>query len=252
MKHFYIPILILLVLACTEEHEQSKSIKDEPEEVVPDIPFEDRVKVHVQSQLQIPGGEEYTLKIYKEQMTEDGIEDAIITVNRLNYAMEKAKKKNLVKSAEYDFLGGYNILFYYDSELDKITPPLSFTSTPYRELKVSFENISSTAYKDPIIDYPIRNSEFRIFLPIVNHAPKSVMQWKVYDGWGTDAVEAYCFEYEKSNQSTFKDIVIKKASLKNIGRDENYNEIKPEISCGTETVKRFWFNPQDNKYYGSK
>jgi len=254
MKYLFSFLIVLFALSCSEEHEQSNSIIDDrKDEFVPNVSFEERAKLHVQNQLQIPGGEKFSIQIYKENLTEDGIEDAIITVNRLEFAMQKAKNKNLLtKSAEMDFLGGYNILFYYDSELDKITPPLSFASTPYRELKVSFEHISSSAYKDVLIDYPIRNSQFRVFLPIINHAPKSVLQWKVYDGWGTDAVEAYCFEYEKGTYSMMKDILVKKASLKNINRGDDYNKITPEITCGKETVKRFWFNPKDGKYYGQK
>lgn len=250
MKYYFTLIIVTLFLAaCSEsvESNESEIIDDEVE--TENISFEERVKLHVQSQLQIPGGENYELKIYEEQLTEDGIMDAIITVNRLEFAMETAKKgKNVSKSAELDFWGEYNIIFYYDSELDKITPPLNFSSTPYRSLKVSFEHISSTIYKDPIIDYPLRNSEFRIYLPIINHVPKQVFQWKVFDGWGTDAVEAYCFSYDKGSYSHFKDIIITKANLKNIEPGVNYNKIKPEITCTDEEVYRFFLNPKDFKY----
>lgn len=250
MKYlFFLSVFAGIIVSCSESTKDKNAEQSTDDTDSTNVTFEERVKLHVQSQLQIPGSENYELKIYKEQLTEDGIEDAIITVNRLEFAMETAKKqKSVSKSAELDFWGEYNIIFYYDSELDKITPPLNFSSTPYRSLKVSFEHISSEFYKDPIIDYPLRNSEFRIFLPIINHAPKQVFQWKVFDGWGTDNLEAYCFSYEKGSYSAFKDIIISKASMKNIQPGDNYNKITPEITCGGEEMYRFFLNPRDFKY----
>lgn len=253
MKQLGYLFLFFIAFSCTEEHEQSNFEEEIKDEIAGNISFEERVNLHIRSQLQILGSEKHDIKIYKEQLTSDGIEDAIITVNRLEYAIANARaNKKIVKSTELDFWGSYNLVFYYDSELDKISPPFEFNSTPLRSLKVSFANISSSEYKDAIIDYPIRNSEFRIFLPIINHAPTQVLQWKVYDGWGTDKVESYCFSYERGTYSPFKDISIKKATLKNITKEDDYNTIKPEITCTDEEVQHFFYNPKDRKYYTAK
>jgi len=251
MKKILILFLpIILFFACSETHEQS-DFKDQTEEQdFSNVSFEERVKLHVQSQLGIPGNEKYGLEIYKENLTEDGIEDAIITVNRLEYAINKSKAENkLAKASEVDFWGEYNIIFYYDSELDKITPPMPITSSPTKSLRVNFENISSETYKDVIIDYPIRNSEFRIYLAIIDHAPSNTFQWKLFDGWGTDEVESYCFSYDKGSYTNVKDILINKGKIKNISKNDDYNKITPEITCTEEEVHRFFFNPKDRKYY---
>jgi len=248
-----VAVSLVLIFGCTEPHEPT-ILKDQTAEKEHDnVPFEERVKLHVQSQLGILGSEKYELKIYKEQLTNDGVEDAIITVNRLEFAIEQSKKENkLAKAAEVDFWGNYNIIFYYDSELDKITPPMEIASSPMRSMRVSFENISSENYKDALIDYPIRNSEFRIFLPIIEHAPKNTFQWKLYDGWGTEAVEAYCFSYDKGSYSNIKDIIVKKASIQKIEKGDDYNKIEPIINCSEEVLHRFFFNPNDSKYYTKK
>lgn len=254
MKNICVVILSLFVLlACTEEHEQSQLVDETAEQEYGNVSFEERVKLHVHSQLHLSSSENYSLKIYKAHLNDDQIEDAIITINRLEYAIKRAKEgKSLAKSSDLDFWGNYNLVFYYDSELDKITPPLEFNSTPLRELKVSFDFVSSDQYQDVIIDYPLRNAEYRIYLPIINHTPTQVLQWKVYDGWGTDELESYCFSYKPGSYSPFKDIVVTKASMKNIERGEDYNKITPEITCGDEVVKTFFFNPKDFKYYAPK
>jgi hypothetical protein len=253
MKKIGFYLIALVLISCSEEHEQSDFLEKMEVEIGENIPFEERVQLHVRSQLSIPGSEKHDIQIYKSDLTGDGIDDAIVTVNRLEYAISRSQeKKAIAKSSELDFWGAYNVVFYYDSELDKLSPPLEFNSTPLRSLKISFQNISSSEYKDVIIDYPLRNSEFRIFLPIINHAPTQVLQWQVYDGWGTDKVEANCFSYDKGSFSPFKDILIKKAYLKNISNEENYNTAIPEITCSDELVHRFFFNPKDNKYYTKK
>src|SRR5690606_17254074 len=106
--------------------------------------------------------ETFEMQVYKEHLNYDGLEDAIITVNLLNRAINKAKQSgHFNKSVQLDFFGDYNCFFFYNSETDKISDPIFIASTPYRELKVSFEHVSSVQYKDAIIDYPVRNSEFR-------------------------------------------------------------------------------------------
>lgn len=254
MKYIIVSIIAFLFLtACTEEHTQSELVDETAEKDYGNVSFEERVKLHVRSQLHISSSENYTLDIYKAHLNDDEVEDAIITVNRLDFAIKRAKEgKTLSKSSELDFWGNYNLVFYYDSELDKITPPLEFNSTPLRKLKVSFDYVSSDRYQDAIIDYPVRNAQYRIYLAIINHAPTQVLQWKIYDGWGTDAVEAYCFSYKPGTYSPFKNIIVNKATIKNIERGDDYNKITPEITCSDEEVKSFFFNPTDLKYYSAK
>lgn len=240
-------------MSCSEEHAQSELVDETAEKDYGNVSFEERVKLHIQSQLHIASTEKYTYEIYMAHLNDDEVEDAIITVNRLDFAVKRAQEgKSLAKSSELDFWGNYNLVFYYDSELDKITPPMEFNSTPLRKLKVSFDFISSNRYQDVIIDYPLRNAEYRIYLPIINHSPTQVLQWKHYDGWGTDKVEAYCFSYDRGSYSSFKDIIIKKADLKNINPGDDYNKITPEITCKDEEIHRFFFNSKDLKYYTAK
>lgn len=249
MKHFFLSCIILSFLsACSENTSGDEPTETPVEEEI--LTLEQRFERHAKSTLEIPATENFKLKIYSEHLNHDGLEDAIITVNRLDYAIDKAKQGgNFNKSVQLDFFGNYNCFFFYNSETDQISAPIFIASTPFRELKVSFEHISSDQYKDPIIDYPVRNSEFRRYYPIIDGSPTYVFQWKVYDGWGTDELEAYCFTYSPGSYSSFRDIIVNKADMVNIQPGDNYDTIHPSIECTEKLDHRFFYNPKDRKYY---
>lgn len=249
-------ILILFALtsiySCGPDSKKEKENDQlEPIDNVEALTFEERAHQHVRQNLQMAANEKYTLNIYYEHLNNDTILDAVITVNRLDHAMNKSQKnRTLPKDAALDFWGNYNNFFYYDSELDKITPNVPIVSSATNPLKVSFENITSETHKDIIIDYRIRNSEFRRYYLLIDKLPSYVFQWKVFDGLGTkDEKEANCFGYDKGTYSTAKDIIIYKAELGDIAPGIDYTKIDPEITCLKEVDKRFFYNTRDRKYY---
>ena len=216
----------------------------------PTLPFDQRLKKYIEGKLSTRPNEDYRLKIYEEHLNDDGKTDMIITVNRLENAIKTAEEKNLVtKSATVGFFGNHNHMFYYSSITNKFLGPYTMSSTPQRQLTITFENISSENHKDIIVDFPIRNSQFRRIYLMIDDTPNYAFQWKQYDGWGTDKLEAYCFEYGKGTYSETKDIIIKKAAMKNIGKEDNYDTAEQEITCTDQLVKRFFFNAPDRKYY---
>ena len=255
MKHlFIVPIISLLFFACKQKQE-----KDVPKVAAhqktqnaddPSLPFDTRLKKFVENKLGISQTEKYTMKVYEEHLNDDNKKDVIITVNRYENAVKKAEQDNRVsKSAEIGFFGHHNYFIYYSSISNTFTDPVSISSTPQRELGISFENISSEKHKDLVVDYAIRNSQFRKFFLLINDKPIYAFHWKKYDGWGTDKVESYCFQYDKGYSSDVKDIIINKGILKNIGPKDDYNTIEPQIDCTDVLIKRFFYNTKDGKYY---
>ena len=68
----------------------------------------------VRAKLGIQANEKFELKIYRAQLDADGIEDAIITVNRLDFAMKEAMASpNAAKRAELGFMGNFNYFFFF-------------------------------------------------------------------------------------------------------------------------------------------
>jgi hypothetical protein len=183
----------------------------------------------------------------------DDKEDAIITVNRLNFAIdEAANSANPAKRAEIGYMGNFNFFFYYDGAKDMISPPIVIASSPLLPLKISFENISSENYKDIVIDFRIRNSSFRDFFSVINHTPRRVFEFRNFDGMGTAKSECYSFQYTTGSYSAFKDIQVFKANLGAVPANADLNTFEPSINPTSELLYTFFYVPQEGKYMTKK
>lgn len=245
---------VLFLTACTDQKED-QSI-EQPVEVVDEDqfkPLNERAKRHVESVLKIPATEKYSMKIYRAHLDGDNKEDAVITVNRLEFAIDQATKKgNLAKSTELGFMGNYNYFFFYDGGLNKISPEIFIPSTPGKELQVSFENISSEVYKDIIIDFRVRNASYKDFYTVSNHTPRRIFQWKHFDGLGSSTSEAYGFKYAEGSVGIQKDILVMKAELIQPKGEFDQMTFVPEIKESKEVLYTFFYNPQMAKYVTRK
>ncbi len=252
MKKLFLPLLILLLTGCSEKKEDPMSAMDNVEKPTHQS-LEEMVNHHIEAQLSIPSTEKYSMKIYKEHLDGDDKMDAIITVNRLNFAMAEAEKSgNSAKMAEIGFTGNYNYIFYYDGMSNSITPPIVISSSPHAELKLKFENVQSDAYKDILVDYTIRNSQFRNFFTIMNHSPRLVFQWKIYDGLGTDQLEVNYLEFAPGTQSAAKDILVYNGNLENAASVKDIYQFEPKITKKGEVIHRFFYLDAQGKYFTQK
>ena len=256
MKHLVATLILFasLLSGCGEQNQpDSKELMMEQEiEQVgrsDEGTLEERAKRHVESVLGIPGNEKYTLKIYREDLDADNKQDAVIVVNRLEFALNEAVRQgNTAKRAELGFIGNYNCFFFYDGGLDKISPKIDVPSTPQKELDVAFHHISSDQYKDIVIDFRVRNSKFREFYFVINHTPRKVFQQQVFDGLGTRNTEAYGIAYEEGTMASQKDIVILTAEMKAPSEEIDVFTYEPEIIVGKEMLYRFFYHPKLGKY----
>jgi len=67
---------------------------------------------HVEAQLNIAGTERYGLSIIKQHLDGDDKEDAIITVNRFNFALEKAKQSPMRQNLRRSVMWGITTTFF--------------------------------------------------------------------------------------------------------------------------------------------
>ncbi len=251
MKKIFNFLFIVTIVGCSE-NKSPETVTTEKESNKKQ-PLEAIIDRHVQSQLSIPATEKYTLHIYKEHLDGDDKIDAIITLNRLNFALEEANKSgkyNLRK--ELGFTGHYNYIFYYDGGLNLISPAIIVPSSPQAELVVKFENISTAAFKDVLVDYKIRNSSFRNYYNIMNHSPVQVFQWKLYDYLGEKNIEANYIEYSNGTVGLAKDILIYKGKLKNGNNVKDIYNFFPEIEKDGELIHRFFYLDKEGKYFTKK
>lgn len=255
MKYLYITILIITVFSCKQTNQDNNQKNNESENLSNNESFEENLIRKIEAELNIPATESYTYKIYSEELNGDDSIDYIITVNRLNFALDKAiEKGNIAQRAEMGYTGNYNFFFYLDGESKNMTPSIPVPSSPYSKLEVSFKKIKTEEYKDILIDYRIRNSKFRRYFSVSNKIPLETFQTIIYDGLGTENSIAFHIKYEPGSYSTSKDILIYKAKMKNftIKEPNDIYFINPEI-IPTKELERLWFfNPSKNKYFTMK
>ena len=206
----------------------------------------------VRAKLGIQANEKFDLKIYRAQLDADGIEDAIVTVNRLDYAMKEAMASpNPAKRAELGFMGNFNYFFFFDGKLDMLSPPIAIPSSPLLPLQVSFENISSPNYKDILIDFRIRNASYKDFYTVSNHTPRRIFQFKNFDGLGTPITEAYHFEYGAGSYGPQKNIFVMEANLETLPNGADPNTFIPQVKP-LEKIKYTFFYLESEAKYATK
>lgn len=244
---------VILTSSCQEQKERKEvSIEELPTD---HSDLNTYAKRHIEATLRIPATEKYTLSIHKENLDGDDKQDAIILVNRYQYAMDEAvQSTNPAKRAELGYMGNYNYFFYFDGALNLISPPLAIPSSPMLPLKVSFENISSSSFKDILIDFRIRNSSYKDFYTVTKHTPRRIFQWKIFDGIGTPNAESFIFNYETGSYCEAKDIVISKGRMGAIPKKADLFIYEPTITAEKkqETLFRFFYLPQKGIYVTNK
>lgn len=248
-------IIILLLLgfaSCTADGEETEFQSDQKAENEIKSSPEEIIVRQIENNLQIPATEKYSYKIYREELNGDDSLDYVITVNRLDFALDEAiKSDNVAKRAELGYIGRYNFIFYMDGKSKDITPAIPVASSPHAELKVSFENIRTEAYKDIMVDYRIRNSDFRRFFSVVDKIPHQTFETKIFDGLGTNKTEAYDIRFEPGSYSLSKDIVVYKAILENVTIDDPMEiySIDPKITPTEEVDRKWFFHEAQQKYF---
>ena len=257
MKSLYILfkalVLIIFMNSCSDS-DKDKTEKTPKVKAKKYKNLDAYAKEHIKLQLRIPNSEKFTLKIYKEHLDNDGKIDAVITVNRMAFAIiEASKSPNPAKRAELGFMGNYNYIFYFDGGLDLISPPIAIPSSPIAPLKVAFKNITSGDFKDVLIDFRIRNSSFKDIYTISNHTPRRIFQWKNFDGIGSKNVEAYSIQFSAIGQySNVKDILIYEGSIESPPESSDVNTYEPKIKATNKLIHTFFYLEKEGKYFTKK
>jgi hypothetical protein len=253
VKH--LPILLLLLLCACQEQVDTETTNENTSQELPTKgkqslnTYADRM---VRAKLGIQANEKFELKIYRAQLDADGIEDAVITVNRLDFAMKEAMASaNPAKRAELGFMGNFNYFFFFDGKLDMLSPPIAVPSSPLLPLKVSFENLSSPIYKDILIDFRIRNASYKDFYTVSNHTPRRIFQFKNFDGLGTSLTEAYHFEYGAGSYGPQKNIFVMEAKLETLPNGADKNTFVPQLKR-LEKIKYTFFYLESEAKYATK
>jgi hypothetical protein len=258
MKDFWILTLLVLV-GCTpnEKLDTPNDFKDETELGDPfeGLSMKDAVELHIRRQLAISVDEPIDYQIYQEDCDGDDSLDAVITVNLLDRAIDEAIQSGKVaKKAAIGFMGNYNYIIYRDGFTGEFSSAQAIASSPKAKLKITFEYIRSENQKDILVDYRILNAAYRNFFTVTNAHPLRINQVKLFDGIGTKDAVVYALEYETGLISTSKDIVAYEGTFTNptFTNPDDVYLFEPEVSKTQTVHERWFFNPQDRKYYLKK
>jgi hypothetical protein len=250
MKAMFILFFMAVLLpSCQNEKKDVDVFDEKPQEDFSKLPLNEYARRHVESSLSILGTEKYDLEIIKGNLDGDQKEDAIIVINRKQFALDEAmKSENPAKSADMAFMGNYNYIFYYDGGLKLISPPIAIPSSALVPLKVNLKEVSAESYQDILIDYRIRNANFRDVFTVTNHTPRKVFEWKTFDGLGTDKTEAYTFEYTTGKYGPEKDIILYESTLEKLPSNADKNTYEPKVTKTSKVAFHFFYIPQEQKY----
>ena len=103
----FLAFITIVFISCSDLNNEDFTQENLKKEKV--LPFNEKLIRHIESNLEIASNEKYSYKVYKEHLDNDSILDAIISVNRLEYALEEARiSGNSAKRAEIGFTGRYN------------------------------------------------------------------------------------------------------------------------------------------------
>jgi hypothetical protein len=244
-------ILVLLVLICSCSNNENNLDLDKKKTNTASIPFEEMAKNEAMTKLRIPMNEEFAIEIYKAHLNQDEIEDAIITINRLDFAIEEASKsKNSSQIAAFGYLGKYNYFMFYDGKLEKFSVPILVSSSAKKPLKIKFEHVESDFFQNVIVEYRVRNAAFQNFYRIHHNSMNQMFQWKIFDSIGHQKPFANYIEYGEGSISLSKDILIYEGKIKNYNKNiENHYLYEPEIEKNGKLLYRFFFDPKTGEYY---
>lgn len=251
MKSEYIFIVSFVtffsLFACNS---QTEGTAETEENNVEKLTFDERKERHITGSLSMDATERYSTEIFKEKLNDDEFEDAIITVNRLDFAKKKALNlKNKKQIEEMGYIGDYNYFIFYDGKLDKFSVPVPVPSSPINKLKVKFENLSSEKFKDLTIEYRILNASFRNYYTIYGDVLQEIFQVKIFDHLNESNPEAYFLEYDKGSICDVKNIMVYEGKIKNYPNTiEDIYQFEPEIVKTNKLYKRWFFNPKIMKY----
>ncbi len=250
MSKFYVPVLglALMISSCKDNNGTETGEVDKTPEVK--LSFEERIQRHVTGSLSIPPNEKFTTKRYNAHLNPDNYEDAIITVNRLEYAKAQAASvPNGSQIEEMGYMGNNNYFIFYDGKLDKFSVPVTVPSSAMAPLEIKFENIISESYKDLTIEYRIINSSYKNYYALSSGVLQKVFQVKLFDYIGTRKPEAFFIEYDKGSISTARDILVYEGKIVDYPTDiKDVYTYVPKIEKTSKLIVRWFYNPGTMQY----
>lgn len=253
IKISYILISILFLASCNNEEKFSKSEeRSDSTQETETLTKEEQIIRQVESLLSISATETYDIQIEYKHIDQDTLLDALILVNRKEFAFQKAKNTNTERFFEQTGNTGlYNYVFLLMGGEKKLISTNPVGSNANYPLKVEFLELTSKAHKDFYLEYRVRNSLHRNYYTVRNNRVYLTFSCPVFDRIGEDDPLVYDIQHQTSSVRIAKDIALYKGKIVdyNPKEIENTNEFDAkEITSNGELFVYFIFNDKTMKY----
>jgi hypothetical protein len=216
------------------------------------LSFSEKIARQVESNLSINAAEEYDLRIIKEYIDNDTLEDALVLVNREAWSKEKLKKSvNKSFTQKTGNAGFYNNVFVKLGGTDELLKTPAIGSAPDFKLSSEFLTLTSLANKDFYVNYKIRNSMHRNYYTVRNKRLYLTFSCPVYDSIGEKDPRVYSIQHKESSVRISKDIAMYKGEIAGYDPEkiENPDTYIPEKILPTdELIFYFIFDDKSMKY----
>ncbi|MBN9292857.1 MAG: hypothetical protein J0G96_02620 [Flavobacteriia bacterium] len=256
MKYSYLILVFgfLFLYSCKNGNSSNDNIAEPEfsnEDELAKLPLDERSKKHAMLKLGIPANEKFSVQIHQAYLNSDNQSDAIITINRLEYAESySAQSKNFETLKRNGYVGNFNYFMIYDGASNKLSIPVPVPSSAMKKLEVDFIYLFSESYATPVITYRIKNSEFKNFYNIADGVMDKVFKMISYNNAGEENEEAFVFEIGKEGTfSDVKDIIVYKGKLENSAEiAKDWFGAKTKISATKTVDKKWFFDPKRYAY----
>jgi hypothetical protein len=254
---YYLLLVVILFFSCESALEE-ELINNERETSKKEIMsvfqpnFEAFVRRKVEAELGISAVEKYDLQIHLAHLDKDTITDAVILINRKQFALDKAQKESKEKFLENTgYTARENYVYVFKGGSGKIlsTPPVG--SSIFHPLTVEFEEISTPGQNDFWVAYRLRNSLFRNYYTMRGEKLFLTLNCPVFDEIGNKEPEAYYIEHRSVATRIAKDIVIYKGKIKDYDPSTivDINNFTPSEIIPTDYIDVYFIFDPDRKTY---
>lgn len=202
-------LVVLILLSSISSCKNEESDKQDKVEKKSTLSFREKIARQVELELDINAAEEYDLQIKKEYINPDTLQDALILVNRKQWAHERAEKAdNIDFIKQTGFVGPYNNVFVKLGGVDKLLKAPTVGSGADEKLDSKFLTLTSEAHKDFYVNYRIRNSMHRNYYSVRKDRLYLTFSCPVFDSIGEPNPRVFAIQHEESSVRIAKDIAL--------------------------------------------
>lgn len=242
--------LSLLLLSACQERKNNPAPPNEIAQATEDL--DNWITRQVESLLKINAAENYTLAIHQEYLDRDTLIDAVILVNREEYAKKKAAEDGDTSFDEIlGYTGPYNYVFTYINGSKKIhqAPPVG--SSAEHPLTVQFETISNPSQKDFFVDYRVKSSINRNYYTINNGKVFLTFSCPLYDFMNPEKPTLYVIKHLESDVRIGKDIALYEGNIPNYDHTKisDFKSYYPNNVVSTDNLYVFFIYDKKKMKY---